>query len=180
MHPLLEKLRGGDRRSIGRANEVARQVLRTPALLAELFRGMLSSDPVVRMRSADAAEKVTAQRPELLQRYKKRLLHDIAAIDQQEVRWHVAQMIPRLDLTPRERAMAVKILFGYLAFKSKIVRSFALQALVSLSANDPALRRKVRAIVQDVAQNGTPALKARGKKLLDQLRHSFPSPPPAR
>jgi hypothetical protein len=170
MHPLLEKLRGGGRRSIGRANEVARQVLRTPALLGDLFRGMLSSDPIVRMRAADAAEKVTAERPELLQRYKKRLLHEIASIDQQEVRWHVAQMIPRLNLTPGERAVAVKILFGYLALKSKIVRTFALQALVSLSANDPALRRKVLAIVRDVAQNGAPALKARGKKLLEQLR----------
>lgn len=166
MHPLLEKLRGGDRRSIGRANEVARQVLRTPALLGELFRGMRSSDPTVRMRAADAAEKVTAERPGLLQRYKKRLLHDIASIDQQEVRRHVAQMIPRLDLTPTERAMAVKILFGYLAFKSKIVRSFALQALVSLSANDPDLRRKVLAMVRDVA----PGLQGRGRALLAQIR----------
>ncbi len=170
MHPLLEKLRGGDRRSIGLANEVARQVLRAPALLRELFRGMLSSDPVIRMRAADAAEKVTAERPELLQRYKKRLLHEIASIDQQEVRWHVAQMIPRLELTPQERAVAVKILITYLALKSKIVRTVALQALASFAANDPALRRKVLEIVRDAAEKGSPAMQARGRKLLAQLR----------
>ena len=178
MHPLLEKLRGGDRRSIGLANEVARQVLRAPALLRELFRGMLSSDPVIRMRAADAAEKVTAERPELLQRYKKRLLYEIASIDQQEVRWHVAQMIPRLELTHQERAVAVKILITYLALKSKIVRTVALQALASFAANDPALRRKVLEIVRDAAEKGSPAMQARGRKLLAQLRALAGAGPP--
>lgn len=169
-HPILEQLKGGDRRSIGRANEVVRQVLRDPALLGELFKGMLSGDPLVRMRAADAADKVTAERPGLLQPYKKRLLHEIANIDQQEIRRHVAQMIPRLHLRPEERAIAIKVLFAYLSFKSKIVRKFALQALVSLSYNDPKLRARVTTILRDVAQTGSPALKARGRKLLEQLR----------
>jgi hypothetical protein len=172
MHPILEKLKGGDRRSIGRANEVVRQVLRNPTLLGELFKGMRSGDPLVRMRAADAAEKVTARRPDLLQRYKRSLLHTIANIDQQEVRWHVAQMIPRLNLTPTERVRAVGILFAYLSLKSKIVRTFALQALVSLSYNDSDLRRRVIKILRDVIETGSPALKARGKKLLEQLRRA--------
>ncbi len=170
MHPILEKLKGGDRRSIGRANEVVRQVLRNPALFGELFKGMLSGDPLVRMRAADAAEKVTAERPGLLQPYKKRLLHEIANIDQQEVRWHVAQMVPRLNLTPTERVRAVGILFAYLSLKSKIVRTVALQALVSLSYNDSDLRRRVIKLLHEVIETGSPALKARGRKLLEQLR----------
>ena len=170
MHPVLEKLKGGDRRSIGRANEVVRQVLRNPALFGELFEGMLSGDPLVRMRAADAAEKVTAERPDLLQPYKKRLLHEIANIDQQEISWHVAQMIPRLHLRPEERAIAIKVLSAYLTFKGKIVRTFALQALVSLSYNDPKIRARVTKILRDVAETGSPALKARGRKLLEQLR----------
>jgi hypothetical protein len=172
MHPILEKLKGGDRRSIGRANEVVRQVLRTPALLGELFKGMRSGDALVRMRAADAAEKVSAQRPDLLQRYKRSLLNTIANIDQQEVRWHVAQMIPRLNLTPTERVRAVGILFAYFSLKSKIVRTFALQALVSLSYNDPDLRRRVVKILRDVIETGSPALRARGRKLLEQLRRA--------
>ena len=170
MHPILEKLKGGDRRSIGKANEVVRMVLRDPTLLAELFKGMRSGDPLVRMRAADAAEKVTARRPDLLQRYKRSLLHTIANIDQQEVRWHVAQMIPRLNLTPTERVRAVGILFAYLSLKSKIVRTFALQALVSLSYNDSDLRRRVIKLLHEAIETGSPALKARGRKLLEQLR----------
>ena len=170
MHPILRKLQGGDRRSIGRANEVVRQVLRTPSLLAELFRGMRSGDPVLRMRAADAAEKVTAQRPDLLQPFKRSLLRTIAKIDQQEVRWHVAQMIPRLNLTPTERVRAAGILFAYLSLKSKIVRTFALQALASLAYHDPTLRQRVIKTLRDVVKTGSPALKARGRKLLEQLR----------
>ncbi len=170
MHPILEKLKGGDRRSIGRANEVVRLVLRNPTLLGELFKGMRSGNPLVRMRAADAAEKVTARRPDLLQCYKRSLLHTIANIDQQEVRWHVAQMIPRLNLTPTERVRAVGILFAYLSLKSKIVRTFALQALVSLSYNDSDLRRRVIKLLHEVIETGSPALKARGRKLLKQLR----------
>ncbi len=170
MHPILEKLKGGDLRSIGRANEVVRQVLRTPALLGELFKGMRSGDPRVRMRAADAAEKVTAQRPDLLQPFKRSLLNTIAKIDQQEVRWHVAQMIPRLHLTPTERVRAVGILFAYLSLKSKIVRTFALQALVSLSYHDPELRKRVTRVLHQVVESGSPALKARGRKLLEQIR----------
>ena len=170
MHPILEKLKGGDRRSIGRANEVVRQVLRTPALLGELFKGMRSGDPLVRMRAADAAEKVTAERPELLQPFKRSLLQTIANIDQQEVRWHVAQMIPRLHLTPTERVRATGILFAYLGLKSKLVRTFALQALVSLSYHDPELQRKVTKVLHQVVMTASPALKARYRKLLEQVR----------
>ena len=170
MHPILEKLTGGDRRSIGRANEVVRQVLRQPALFRDVFAGMLSWDPVVRMRAADAVEKITATRPDLLEPYKDRLLRQVAGIDQPEVRWHVAQMIPRLHLTPQERAIAIKILFTYLSFKSKIVRTFALSALASMAQNDPRLRRRVMSVLRDVAKTGSPALKARGRKLLEQLR----------
>ena len=51
------------------------------------------------MRAADAVEKITARRPELLRPHKRRLLTELALIPQQEVRWHVAQMLPRLSLS---------------------------------------------------------------------------------
>jgi hypothetical protein len=83
MSDLLEKLEGGDRRSIGRVEEVVAQVLNDPSLFKVVFDGMLSHDPLVRMRSADAVEKITAQHPEYLQPYKKMLIQQVARIDQQ-------------------------------------------------------------------------------------------------
>jgi hypothetical protein len=110
MSDLLEKLEGGDRRSIGRVEEVVAQVLNDPSLFKVVFDGMLGHDPLVRMRSADAVEKITAQHPEYLQPYKKRLIQHVAKIDQQEVRWHVAQMFPRLELSKEEQAVVVEML----------------------------------------------------------------------
>ena len=53
MSYVLQKLQGGDLRSIGRSNEVVQDVLEDPALLAEGFEGLFSDDPRGRVRSAD-------------------------------------------------------------------------------------------------------------------------------
>jgi hypothetical protein len=62
MEQLLDRLHGGDRRSIGRVPEVVAEVLGNPGLFGELITGMEHPDPVVRMRAADAAENVSADR----------------------------------------------------------------------------------------------------------------------
>lgn len=74
MERILDKLSGGDRRSIGRVDEVVADVLRDPSLFERVFDGMLSDDPIIRMRAADAVEKITAQHPEYLQHYKEKLI----------------------------------------------------------------------------------------------------------
>jgi hypothetical protein len=66
MHVLLKTLQKGDRRSIGASNHAAALVLEKPELIDVLFRGMEVEDPVLRMRCADAIEKVTAKAPGLL------------------------------------------------------------------------------------------------------------------
>lgn len=170
MSDILDKLRGGDRRSIGRVDEVVGDVLEEPSLFASVFRGMLSNDAVVRMRAADAVEKITAKHPEYLQSYKAMLIQQVAEVDQQEVRWHVAQMLPRLDLSEDERARAVEILFDYLNDESKIVKTFAMQALADLAEGDAELRLRVIDVLEEATRTGSPAMKSRGRKLLERLR----------
>jgi len=96
MGGILQKLKGKDLRSIGRAEEVVYDILNNPALFAEVFEGILDDDPIVRMRSADALEKVSSKHPEYLQPFKNRLIYEVSQIEQQEVRWHVAQMFSYL------------------------------------------------------------------------------------
>ena len=55
---LLNKLASGDRRSIGKSNEVVADVIRDLSLFEFVFNGMLSDDPLIRVRSADAIEKI--------------------------------------------------------------------------------------------------------------------------
>src|SRR5271154_6453980 len=71
---ILARLKGGDRRTIGRADEVAAHVTKNPRLFPQLIAGLWSDDPLVRMRAADATEKVTRENPKFLPPYKKDLL----------------------------------------------------------------------------------------------------------
>lgn len=155
-----------DPQSIGRANEVARLVLRKPRRFRELIKCLWDENPVVRMRAADAAEKVSAKKPRLLDHHKAELLGLLAEAEQIELRWHLAAMIPRLRLTVPERQRAAAALHHYLNDRSSIVKTLALQGLADLSQNDAALHRKVNQLLEAAVHSGTPAMKARARKLL--------------
>ena len=166
---ILARLKGGDRRSIGQADRVARLVAKEPKLFSELIKGLRADDALVRMRAADAAEKLTRSRPELLKPYHKELLGLMAETEEQEVRWHMAQMAPRIAVTVQARNAAATILMGYLEAKSSIVRTFALQGLADLARAEAALKPKVLEILHHANRAGTAAMKARARMLLRQM-----------
>ena len=168
---VIDKLRGGNLRSVGRSNQVVAEVLKHPALFAQLFHGMLHEDPVIRMRCADAVEKISARHPEWLQSHKKDLLWRVASIEQKEVRWHVAQMIPRLKLNPTERFGAVQILLGYLDDECRILKTFSMQALADLAERDHRFRPAVVRLLRMLTRTGSPAMQSRGRKLLKRMEH---------
>jgi len=168
-HPILRKLAGGDRRGIGRSNQVVTEVLARPSLFRVLVEGLTSDDPVICMRAADALEKITVQRPELLRPHKRTLLEISGRTRQQEVRWHMALLLPRMDLRAKERTTAVDILFDYLSDKSSIVKTCAMQGLAGLAAQDAALKAKILPLLKELTEIGTPAMRARGRRLLAGL-----------
>ena len=154
---------------IGRADQVAAMVAASPELFAELMEGLWSEDALVRMRAADAAEKVTRKKRELLQPYKGELLGLIAEAEQQELRWHLAAMVPRLPLNSKQRNLVIALLVGYLEDRGSIVKTFALQGLADLAQDDPSIRPGVIEILREATRTGTAAMKARGRKLLGRL-----------
>jgi hypothetical protein len=131
MRPFLQNLAGGDRRSIGTSNELVAEVLARPVLFRHVLDGIGVADPLIRLRAADAVEKITTRRPDLLQAHKNKILRYAASATEKEVRWHMAALLTRLKLTPRERAIVLDILFDYLRDSSSIVRTFAMQALAA-------------------------------------------------
>jgi hypothetical protein len=163
---ITAMLEGSDQRSIGRANEVARLVLKESRRFRELIKCLWDENPVVRMRAADAAEKVSAKKPRLLDPYKTELLGLLAEAEQIELRWHLAAMIPRLRLTAPQRHRAAAVLQRYLEDRSSIVKTFAMQGLADLSQNDADLRSKVKQLLEGAVQSGTPAMRARARNLL--------------
>jgi len=122
------------------------------------------------MRAADAIEKITAQRPKLLRPFKGKLLAVAGSTTQQEVRWHAALILPRFELTSKERAVALDILFDYLSDKSSIVKTFAMQAIWDLAASDAKLKSQIIPLIEELTQIGTAAMRARGRKILQQQK----------
>jgi hypothetical protein len=167
---IAAMLKGGDRRSIGEANQVAKLVLAEPKLFAELVECLWDEDPVVRMRATDVAEKVTVTRPKLLNPYKQELLGLLAEAEQIELRWHLALMVPRLGLTGPERQRAAESLQRYLGDRSSIVKTFALQGLADLARQDTTLRELAKQAIEESLRTGTAAMKARARKLIRDLR----------
>jgi hypothetical protein len=163
-------LAGGDRRSIGRSDEVAELINKHPEQVAELVELLRDSDPCICMRAGDAMEKASRKNPAMLQAHKAELLGLLAEAKQQEVRWHLAAMVPRLQLTVPERRRAVKLLRLYLEDRSSIVKTFAMQGLADIALQDLAQQPMVTELIRSLTRTGTPAMRARGRKILRQLR----------
>ena len=144
-------------------------VTSNPELLGEVVNAILVEDPGTRMRASDAVEKITRRNPEWLRPYKKQLLNKVAGINQKEVRWHTAQILPRLDLTIKERRKVYDLMQSYLKDESSIVKTFAMQALTDIAMQDRSYAGKVRNLVGRLTKDGSPAMKSRGKKLLKTL-----------
>ena len=166
---ILKTLSGGDRRSIGKAEQVVEYVLDDASRLALLIEGLSHEDDVVRMRCADVAEKVSNKHPEWLHPFKQQLIDIASRSDQQEVRWHLAQIFPRLDLSKSEKQVAIAILFDYLEDKSRIVKTFSMTALAAFALDDVGLRKTLIPVLEKNIATGSPAMKSRGRKLLARL-----------
>ena len=169
MTDILEKLRGGDLRSIGRANEVAHEVENNCTLFGAVFSGLYDSDPVVRMRSADVIEKVTKNKPELISGYTSQVISILASAKQQEICWHMAQVSPRLECSESEETELIKLLKKLLLHKSKIVRVSAMDSLAVFAERNNSILNEVIEIIKVQQETGSPAVQSRGLKLLQRL-----------
>ncbi len=101
-----ETLSGGNRTSVGEADQVIRKLLKAPSGLAEIYKLFLDGDPVVAMRASYVAMRVAEQSPESVKPFAKDLLKNLEKYTQQEVRWHIPQLLVHLDLTKPQRKRA--------------------------------------------------------------------------
>lgn len=167
---IREVLSGGDLRSIGHVDAVVAYVGNDLDRFSELMTGLTDDRPVVRMRSADAIEKVTRRHPKLLRAHQASLSQQLHRAIQQEVRWHLAQLMPRLTWTEDEAADIVQMLTDWIDTEtSNIVIVNSLQAIFDLSAMHPRFRDELKVLLETQLETGSPAVKSRSKKLLQKL-----------
>ncbi len=67
----------------------------------------------------------------------------------------------------------MKILSDYLKDESRIVKTFAMQALSDIAERDEELRPGIIKQLEALTRIGSPAMKSRGKKLLARLKSMY-------
>ena len=159
-------LQGGDLRSIGQSNQIAGNVhdQRSFDLLFDL---LFHQDRKVAMRAADTIEKITISNPEFLQQHKKKVLDLCNNAERIEIKWHLAQMAPRLVLTKNERVRVWNVFFKWAKDKneSRIVRANALQGLHALVPYLEENKQPFMQLVSSVYRENIPSVNARIRKL---------------
>ena len=174
MTDLLQKLTGGDRRSLGQAAEVTEEVLANPALLPEILDGIWGDDKLIRSRAAHVLRHAGIANPPLIASHKATILERMPLIDQWEVREQFCILLPHLPLTSQDINKIFPILQQFLNDKSSIVRTCAMQAMVDLATIDSALIARITPIIVQLTEQGTAAMRARGRKLLKTLEKLQP------
>ena len=166
---IADRLSGGDRRTFGPAAAVLAAVCADPRLLGRVIDTLDHEDSVVRRRAADIIEKATRRHHEWLHPFTDTLLdRALAGSDRPDVQCHLIQLVPRLDPQSGALRKTTSALFRMLDNPSANVRASALQALHDLAASRPRLRARVRASLVDALENGSPAVKARARRLLSE------------
>lgn len=159
-------LKGGDLRSIGRTNELVKRI-NSQDDFDLLFNGLFHSERTVVMRTADAIEKITIKQPALLSKYKKKLLELCFNAKYIELKWHLALLVSRLNLTSNETRRVWLLLTQWATDRkeSKIVRVNSVQALFELSQINRELKDGFTNTVNQIIEENIPSLNARIRKL---------------
>jgi hypothetical protein len=168
---LREQLTGGNRTSIGEAQAVIQEILISPNKLKEIYALFFDSDPVVAMRSSYVAMRVAELNPVSVKPFKKSLLSNLEKFQQQEVRWHIPQLLNHLSLVPTEKKKAYSTIMNWAETdKSKIVAYYALQSAANFAETDPNLLEDFIPRLKKLNKSGAKSVSNRCKKIAKQLK----------
>jgi len=160
-----QMLSGGDLRSIGQSNAVS-VIVAGQGDFDAVFKLLFDPDRIVVMRSADAIEKITQRHPEYLSKHIREILEISERATNKELVWHLAQLISRLHMEPKEFTRGVILLKSWLINKnnSRIVRANAIESLYKMARGDNELKKGLEKLIARVRLENIPSLNARIKK----------------
>jgi hypothetical protein len=165
-----ELLKGNDLRRLRNNNRVIDGV-HDQRSFDELFQLIFDQDRSVVMRAVDAVEKITVRNPEYLKPHRAQLLNIIMSADHKELKWHIAQLVPRIDLNKKELHDVSHVLAYWAGNKneSRLVRVNSLQGLYDLSLNRPELKENFIATLKLMEREAIPSIQARIRKIRSMI-----------
>jgi hypothetical protein len=130
------------------------------------IRLLRSGDKAAVERAARTLKKIAEADAKTLYPWRKALLKEALRATDVRVQWNLSIVLGKLPLQGADKALAVDLMFERLQDQSGLNRTMAMQALMDLSANDARLRSRVLPVIQEALEAGTPAVRARARKLL--------------
>ena len=97
----------GKKNSLGRVDDVIIEVLDDPSRIDELYNAMFHDDAWVRMRAADAFEKICRVNPIWIEPYIDRIQADLDKSQQASIQWHIAQIYCQIRLDDLQKKHAI-------------------------------------------------------------------------
>ena len=169
MNPILDWLSGGDLRSDGMANEVAAVVLKNQELFGEVYAGLGEDDDVIRGRTADALEKISRSKPELLKDRLPQILQRAEEDPVPMVRIHLAMMLGHLAICEELIEDLTLALLSMLADSSVFAKSWAIVSLCIIARKYPKKRDQILRNISRFQQDGSIAIRTKVRYAIDVL-----------
>lgn len=173
MQPFSEMLAaGGKSNSLGRVSEVIELVLEDKSRLEELYSCLFEEDAWVRMRAADALEKVCRQHPDWLKPYINKFLQELSQSTQPSIQWHLAQIFGEVELTDSQRASVITWLKSLLSTTHVdwIVSANSMETLMKFATEGFISKSEIISLLELQQQHESKSVVRRATKLLEQLR----------
>jgi len=163
---------GGKANSLGRVNDVIEVVLADQSRLDELYKCLFEEDAWVRMRAADALEKICRVHPDWLLPYIDMLQADFASNTQASIQWHMAQIFAEVELTTKQKEFAIHWLQALLATETTdwIVAANAMDTLGSFTQDGSFPRAQFVKLLHVQLRHKSNAVIRRAHKWLDKVQ----------
>jgi len=168
---IREALQGGNRTSVGQAADIVDICLKSDLALDEVYSLFFDEDPVVVMRSSYVAMKVAEQQPKSVERFKAEILENLENYKQQEIRWHIPQLLMHVELDDAERVRAYRELMHWAETDaSKIVAYYCLPTAARIAQQDQSLMADFLPRLRALNSIGAKSVSNRCKKIAKQLK----------
>jgi hypothetical protein len=164
-------LSGNDLRSIGKSNSVILKV-QNQSNFDKLFKCLFHEDRLVVMRAADVIEKITINHTQYLSKHKKEIIKLCHVASDKELMWHLALLIPRLNLDKQEFGFVWDLLTRWAKDKknSRIVRVNSIQGLFEMVKKENELERDFSLTLNELERENIPSINARIRKIHNSSR----------
>lgn len=164
---------GGKSNSLGKVNDVIAIALKDRRRLSELYSCLFDEDAWVRMRAADALEKICRVHPDWLLPYIDRFSKELADSTQPSIQWHMAQIYRQVALTEMQKTRAITWLKKLLSTEEVdwIVSANAMDTLAQFVDDGSVVASELIALLDVQLRHTSKTVTKRANTLLEKYKN---------